>query len=105
MDRPALDRWTLLGEKRNDLLTPLSAESGLDLRGTTPPVAQILRFSARTFGSRPVLIAVQVADRVQQDSLAEVTGLLEWSALTMYDLNAPGHQPGVLLGTLGWSLQ
>jgi hypothetical protein len=21
MDRPALDRWTLLGEKRNDLLT------------------------------------------------------------------------------------
>ena len=49
MDRPALDRWTLLGEKRNDLLT------------------------------------------------------LHWSALTMYDINAPGHKAGVLIGTTGWS--
>jgi hypothetical protein len=81
----------------------LSAESGLDLRCTTPPVAQILRFCTRTFGSRPMLIAVQVADRIQQDSLAEVTALLDWSALTMYDINAPGHKAGVLLGTTGWS--
>ncbi len=81
----------------------LSEDSGLDLRATTPPVAEILRFCARTLGARPVLFAVQVADRVQQDSLAEVTALLEWSALTMYDINAPGHRAGVLLGTSGWS--
>jgi hypothetical protein len=81
----------------------LSAESGLDLRCTTPPVAQILRFCARTLGSRPMLVAVQVADQIEQDSLAEVTALLDWSALTMYDINAPGHKAGVLLGTTGWS--
>ncbi len=81
----------------------LGAESGLDLRCTAPPVAQILRFCARTLGSRPMLVAVQVADQIQQDSLAEVTALLDWSALTMYDINAPGHKAGVLLGTTGWS--
>jgi hypothetical protein len=63
----------------------------------------ILRFCARTLGTRPMLVAVQVADQIQQDSLAEVTALLDWSALTMYDINAPGHKAGVLLGTIGWN--
>jgi hypothetical protein len=53
--------------------------------------------------SRQKLFAVQVADRVEQDSLAEVTALLEWSEVRMYDINAPGHKAGVLVGTSGWS--
>ena len=81
----------------------LNEESGLDLRGTKPPIADVLRFCFQTLGSRPMLFAVQVADRIEQDSLAEVAALLEWSALRMYDINAPGHKAGVLLGTAGWS--
>ncbi len=81
----------------------LSPESGLDLRGTTPPVAAIIAHLRQTWGSRPLLIAVQVFEQVQQDSLAEVTAQLTWSALKIYDINAAGHNHGVLLGTSGWS--
>jgi hypothetical protein len=81
----------------------LSEETGLDLRATNPPVADVLRFCSQARGARPTLFAVQVADRVEQDSLAEVTPLLEWSALTMYDINAPGHRAGLVVGTAGWS--
>lgn len=81
----------------------LSEEAGLDLRDTTPPVADVMRFCSQALGARPILFAVQVADRVEQDSLAQVTELLEWSALTMYDINAPGHRAGLLVGTSGWS--
>ena len=63
----------------------------------------VVLFVAPPWGSRPMLVAVQVADQIQQDSLAEVTALLDWSALTMYDINAPGHKAGMLLGTTGWS--
>jgi hypothetical protein len=81
----------------------LSAEAGLDLRATTPPVAQVLRFCAETLGTRPVLFAVQVFERVEQDSFADVTAVLDRCELMIYDLNAAGHNHGVLLGTLNWS--
>ncbi|HEX7992857.1 MAG TPA: hypothetical protein VF506_02990, partial [Streptosporangiaceae bacterium] len=38
----------------------LRADSGLDLRATTPPMAQVLRFCKQTLGSRPVLCAIQI---------------------------------------------
>ncbi|HKR70497.1 MAG TPA: hypothetical protein VJT16_16785 [Streptosporangiaceae bacterium] len=81
----------------------LSAESGLDLRATTPPVAQVLKFCGQTLGSRPALFAVQVFERVEQDSLAEVTAQLLWWQLMIYDLDAAGHNHGVLVGTWNWS--
>jgi len=81
----------------------LSEESGLDLRGTSPPVAQVMRFCSHALGARPMLFGVQLADQTEQDSLAEVTALLAWSALRMYDINAPGHRAGLLVGTTGWS--
>lgn len=81
----------------------LSAEYGLDLSRTTPPVTEIIRFSSQVLGTRRLLFAVQVFERVQQDSLADVTALLGWSALQIYDINAAGHNHGVLLGTSGWS--
>jgi 16S rRNA G966 N2-methylase RsmD len=82
----------------------LSAEAGLDLRATTPPAAEVLRFCAQALGSRPVLFAVQVFERVEQDSLADVTALLDRWELMIYDLDAAGHNHGVLLGTSYWSL-
>jgi hypothetical protein len=82
----------------------LSADAGLDLRATTPPVAQVLRFCAQTFGSRPVLLAVQAFERVEQDSFIEVAGLLHLWELTIYDLDEAGHRHGLLLGTKNWSL-
>jgi len=81
----------------------LSADTGLDLRATTPPVAHVLRLCAQTLGSRPVLFAVQVFERVEQDSLADVTALLDQWELMIYHLDAAGHNHGVLLGTLNWS--
>jgi hypothetical protein len=81
----------------------LSAQAGLDLRATTPPVAQVLRFCAEALGSRPVLFAVQVFERVEQDSLADVTALLDRWELMIYDLDAAGHNHGVLMGNLNWS--
>jgi hypothetical protein len=81
----------------------LSAESGLDLGGTTPRVTEIIRFTSRVLGTRPLLFAVQVFERVRQDSLADVIALLEWSELKIYNINVAGHNHGVLLGTLNWS--
>ncbi|MGN6796120.1 MAG: hypothetical protein ACTHJW_27355 [Streptosporangiaceae bacterium] len=81
----------------------LSAESGLDLRCATPPVTEIIRFTSQVLDTRRLLFTVQVFERVERDSLAEVTALLEWSALTIYNINAAGHNHGVLLGTLGWT--
>jgi hypothetical protein len=81
----------------------LGAESGLDLRATTPPVAQVLQSCGQTLGSRPVLFAVQVFERVERDSLAEVTAQLQWRHLMIYDLDAAGHNHGVLIGTSNWT--
>jgi hypothetical protein len=76
----------------------LSTESGLDLRATTPPVAQVLRFCAQTLGSRPVLFAIQAFERLEQDSFIEVAALLHLWDLTIYDLDVAGHRHGLLLG-------
>jgi hypothetical protein len=81
----------------------LSQETGLDLRGTTPPVAAIIRELSLACGSRPLLVAVQIFSRIQQDSLDEITALLARWSLTIYDINAAGQNHGVLVGTLRWS--
>lgn len=43
-------------------------------------------------------------DSFEPDSLAEVTARLPWSQLRVYDLNAPGRNHGLLLGTWGWAV-
>jgi len=43
-------------------------------------------------------------ESVEAGSLAEVTARFPWSALKVYDINAPGQQnPGLLLATWGWA--
>jgi hypothetical protein len=83
-----------------DALDPVS---GLDLRHTHPPVPAIVDLVARTFPSHGVLLATQVYEKVVAASLAEAVARCRWSQLQIYDINAPGHNHGLLLGTLGWS--
>jgi hypothetical protein len=81
----------------------LSETSGLDLRRTQPPVPEIVDLIARVFPAHPVLLATQVYETVLPESLTAVTSRCEWSALERYDLNEPGRNHGLLLGTLGWT--
>jgi 16S rRNA G966 N2-methylase RsmD len=81
----------------------LSATSGLDLRETTPPTPAIVELIASTFPARKVLLATQVHETVVPGSLTAVTSRCEWSAVRTYDINAPGHNHGLLLSTLGWT--
>jgi hypothetical protein len=79
-----------------DALDPVA---GLDLRRTQPPVIEIVDLLARTFPE--VLVAVQIHERARPDSLAELRARCAWSAVEIYDVNAPGQRHGVLLGRLG----
>jgi len=102
-----------LGQSGEDLLIvfvappwghALTGKSGLDLRRTQPPVAEIVDVTTAAFGSHKLLFAIQVFQTVEPDSLAEVTARFPWSALKVYDVNAPGHNHGLLLATSGWTV-
>ena len=71
-----------LGEPDQDLLTvfvappwgqALSEGSGLDLRRTQPPVAEVVDITTSVLGKHKLLFAVQLHETVEPDSLAEVT--------------------------------
>jgi predicted RNA methylase len=79
--------------------------SGLDLRHTIPPVAEVIDHTIAIFEGHKMLFATQVYERVNPDSLAEVTKQLQWSELKVYGINAPGTNHGLLLGTRGWIYQ
>jgi hypothetical protein len=36
-------------------------------------------------------------------SMAELTARFDWSALRIYNMNMPGQNHGILLGTKGWA--
>jgi hypothetical protein len=76
---------------------------GLDLRRTTPPIGDILGILADHLAGHRLLVAIQVYERIDRLSLAELEERFDWSALRIYDLNEPGQNHGILLGTLGWS--
>ena len=80
----------------------LSKDSGLDLRRTHPPITEIVDILQRTFGGKHLLCAVQVYEVIDPASLADLKPRFDWSALRIYDLNLPGQNHGVLLGTKGW---
>jgi hypothetical protein len=79
----------------------LSASAGLDLRRTTPPVGEIVDSLARRFSNR-LLFSIQVYERIDPASLAELTARFDWSALRIYDFNPQGRNHGLLLATRGW---
>lgn len=75
----------------------------LDLRRTTPPVAEVVSRFAATFGERRLLLAVQLYECVEPGSLTGVVDALEWSSRETYTIDPPGRNHGLLLGTLRWS--
>ncbi len=83
----------------------LNTTSSLDLRRTTPPITEILGFLLQKFRQSQLLCAIQVHETVDPASLAEVKPRFDWSTLHIYDLNEPGENHGVLLGTKGWTPQ
>ena len=91
---------TLIAPPWGDALDPLS---GLDLRRTYPPISEIANHLLQQFADGRILFVIQVHESVAPVSLAEVTAGFDWSDLKIYDLNAPGQNHGVLLGTAGWS--
>jgi hypothetical protein len=80
----------------------LDEVAGLDLRCTTPPITDIVRFIRTTYPSQRVLLAIQVFEKLNPISLREVQELLDWWNLRIYDLNDVGRNHGILLGTIGW---
>ncbi len=80
----------------------LDAASGLDLRRTTPPVAEVVDRASAVFDRHKLLFAIQAYERVNPESVAKLTVRFQWSALHVYDINAQALNPGLLLGTAGW---
>ena len=80
----------------------LDSASGLDLGHTSPPILAVVDLLVDRFPANPLLVAIQVVERVDPNSFAEVERRFDWSALRIYDLNAAGQKHGVLLGTRGW---
>ena len=75
---------------------------GLDLRRTEPPVTRIVDYLRHEFAQCRLLCAIQTYETIEPQSLAELQARFEWSALQIYDLNAPGQNHGIVLGTSGW---
>jgi hypothetical protein len=81
----------------------MSEQTGLlDLRHTQPPIADIVEYIERVYPSRPILYVTQVRQYVDPAALAELASRFEWSDLRMYDINAEGMKPGILLGSRRW---
>jgi hypothetical protein len=80
----------------------LNRVSGLDLRHTTPPVAEIVDCLFNAFRHNRLLCAIQVHETVAPVSMADLKLRFDWSALQVYRLNAPGENHGILLGAKGW---
>ncbi len=83
----------------------LDEAAGLNLRATHPPVAGVVDLILQTFPDRPLLVAVQLYERVEPRSLAELAERFDWSEPRTYDINEPGRNHGLLLGTRGWTVR
>jgi hypothetical protein len=62
--------------------------------------AAIVDLVAGVFAGRRVLVAVQLYEHVEPASLAGVTARLDRSRRTTYDLDPPGRNHGLLLGSV-----
>jgi hypothetical protein len=82
--------------------TALDEKEGLDLTRTAPPISEIIDIFIRKYPAHRMLFAAQVYEKVTPGSMTEIHAMLQWSDLRVYDLNAPGRNHGILLGTTGW---
>jgi hypothetical protein len=80
----------------------LQRTSGLDLRRTSPPVTDIVDFLLHRFPHNQLLCVIQIYEIVLPDSMRELKARFHWSIERIYDLNTPGQNHGIVLGTTGW---
>jgi hypothetical protein len=80
----------------------LNLQTGLNLQRTQPPIPEILETIERVHRDRPILYIIQVRQPIDITSLAELASQFEWSQLRIYDINAEGMKPGILLGSHQW---
>jgi hypothetical protein len=78
---------------------------GVDLQRTSPPIPEIVYFLFYRFPQNHLLCAIQVYEVVLPVSMAELRGRFDWSTLRIFQLNTPGQNHGVLLGTKDWAPQ
>ena len=80
----------------------LSAQAGLDLGRTKPPIGRIVDDLERIYSSNPILYVTEVHERLVPGPLAALRSRFEWSELNVYDIPGPTGRHGVLLGTKRW---
>jgi hypothetical protein len=80
----------------------LSAARGLDLRLTAPPVLDVVRAFRQRFAQR-TLFAIQTFERLASGCVDELRAHFDWSQLRTFDLNRPGENHGLLMGTSAWT--
>jgi predicted RNA methylase len=80
----------------------LDEHSGLDLRRTAPAVAEVVDLATAAFHRHKLLFAIQAYERVNADSVAELTARFQSSVFNVYDINPQATNPALLLGTVGW---
>jgi 16S rRNA G966 N2-methylase RsmD len=82
----------------------LQPDTGLHLDRTKPPILEIVHDFEQVYGAQPVLYVVEVHEENEPTALKAVEAAFDWSDLRIYDVNVPGLQHGVLLGTRRWPL-
>jgi hypothetical protein len=80
----------------------LSAEAGLDLARTKPPIETIVDDFERVYPNNPILYVTEVHERLVPEPLAALRAKFEWSELNVYDIPGPTGRHGVLLGVKRW---
>ena len=80
----------------------LSAEMGLDLGRTKPPISEIVGDFKRAYFDNPILFVIEVHEHLVPGPLADLRAGFEWSELSVYDIAGPTGRHGVLLGTNRW---
>ena len=88
-----------LGPPWGDALQP---DTGLHLDRTKPPILEIVHDFEKVYGMQPVLYVTEVHEVNELKALKALEAAFDWSDLRIYDVNAPGLQHGVLLGTKRW---
>jgi len=88
-----------LGPPWGDALLP---DTGLHLDRTKPPILEIVRDFEQVYGGQPVLYVTEVHEVNEPKALKAVEDVFDWSDLRIYDVNVPGLQHGILLGTHRW---
>jgi hypothetical protein len=88
-----------LGPPWGDALQP---HTGLHLDRTKPPILEIVRDFEEVYGMQPVLYVTEVHEVNEPTALRAVEAAFDWSDLRIYDVNVPGLQHGVLLGSRRW---